>query len=144
MRDEDSLMFPPLEKLLEKIPDKYALVLTATKRAKQIILQHRLNPGSDDAQSQRKPLSIALQDIADGVVDQTALQTPEVFLEDYFEDEGPSYPEIDIPGDDLSAGEAEGESASLVETEDDSDYYDDLSDVEDVLDIDLFSDDSDK
>jgi DNA-directed RNA polymerase omega subunit len=76
--EDDNLMHPPLENLLARIPQKYELVLTATKRAKQIIREHRLNPAAVDDANGIKPLSIALHDIADGRVDKQVLLTPDV------------------------------------------------------------------
>ena len=77
-RDEESLMQPPLEDLLARIPQKYELVLTATKRAKQIIREQRLNPSAVEDPRGLKPLSIALRDIAEGRVDKEVLLTPDV------------------------------------------------------------------
>ena len=82
-RDEDSLMNPPLEDLLKQIPQKYELVLTAVKLAKQIIRQQRINPmGVEEADKNRKPLSIALVDILTGQVDAEALKVPDTFFEE--------------------------------------------------------------
>jgi len=78
MKHEDDLMTPPLESLLARIPQKYELVLTATKRAKQIIREHRLNPAAAEDAAGLKPLSIALRDIAAGRVDKQVLLTPDV------------------------------------------------------------------
>ncbi len=77
-REEDSLMHPPLENLLARIPQKYELVLTATKRAKQIIREQRLNPSAINETGGLKPLSIALHDIAEGRVDKQVLLTPDI------------------------------------------------------------------
>jgi DNA-directed RNA polymerase omega subunit len=77
-RDEESLIQPPLENLLARIPQKYELVLTATKRAKQIIREQRLNPAALEDSHGLKPLSVALRDIADGRVDKQVLLTPDV------------------------------------------------------------------
>jgi DNA-directed RNA polymerase omega subunit len=71
-------MNPPLENLLARIPQKYELVLTATKRAKQIIREQRLNPSSIEDAGGLKPLSVALRDISDGRVDKQVLLTPDV------------------------------------------------------------------
>ena len=76
--DEDTLMSPPLENLLARIPQKYELVLTATKRAKQIIREQRLNPSALEDPLALKPLSVALRDIAEGRVDKQVLLTPDV------------------------------------------------------------------
>jgi DNA-directed RNA polymerase omega subunit len=82
-RDDDSLMQPALEHLVARIPQKYELVLTATKRAKQIIREQRLNPGAmTEDEKHLKPLSIALRDIAEGKVDKQVLLTPDVEFDD--------------------------------------------------------------
>jgi DNA-directed RNA polymerase omega subunit len=86
-RDEDSLMNPPLEELRKRIPHKYELVLAATKRAKQILRQQRINPMSmDDEAKNRKPLSIALMDILSGRVDRDSLTELEPVFDDYIEE----------------------------------------------------------
>jgi DNA-directed RNA polymerase omega subunit len=81
--EEDSLVYPPIEKLLEKIPQRYELVLTATRRAKQIIREMRLNPMAfSEEDRKRKPLNIALMDIIEGRVDQQALMSPDIEFDD--------------------------------------------------------------
>ena len=77
-RDDETLMQPPLENLLARIPQKYELVLTATKRAKQIIREQRLSPSAVEEANGLKPLSVALRDISDGRVDKGVLLTPDV------------------------------------------------------------------
>jgi DNA-directed RNA polymerase omega subunit len=86
-RDENSLMNPPLEQLIARIPQKYELVLAAAKRAKQIIREQRINPMSvTEEQRHVKPLTIALHDIASGRVDKEVLLTPDLELDDYVEE----------------------------------------------------------
>ena len=71
---KDTLAYPLLEDLLQKIPSKYELVLLAALRAKQIIGNQRrgLNPHGEvesdvkAMQTGRKPLSIALGEIVRG------------------------------------------------------------------------------
>lgn len=85
-RDDGSLMSPPLEALVERIPQKYELVLAATKRAKQIIRQQKIDPqGLTEAERTRKPLSMALHDIAEGRVDSQVLATPDIDFDDFGE-----------------------------------------------------------
>lgn len=86
---DDSLMTPPLEDLLDRIPQKFELVLTATKRAKQIIREQRLNPAAYPATGvESKPLTIALHEIFSGRVDKDSLlRAPEVEADDFFEEE---------------------------------------------------------
>jgi DNA-directed RNA polymerase omega subunit len=82
-RDDGSLMYPPLEALVDRIPQKYELVLTATKRAKQLIIEMRHNPGLFNAeQSRTKPLTLALQEIAAGTIDKDQLLAAEIDFTD--------------------------------------------------------------
>ncbi len=142
MRDEDSLMYPPIEDLLEKIPDKYALVLTATKRAKHIIMQNRLNPmAAESVRDDRKPLSIALREIADGVVDQKDLDLPEPLLDDYVDDEVPVYFDMNMPAEEEPAPEAEAKFAAEPVVDETKKVVDDLADVAEIEGLDLDSDD---
>lgn len=70
---------PPIDELLEKVSSKYALVIFAAKRARQINDYFR---SVDDSvfefvgplvtpDPQEKPLSIALREINDGLLDHT-------------------------------------------------------------------------
>ncbi|MCH7472396.1 DNA-directed RNA polymerase subunit omega [bacterium] len=78
-REEESLINPPLEDLIARIPDKYELVLLATRRAKQIIRERRLSQmGERGSTKQRKPLSIALEEIAAGKLELQALMAPDI------------------------------------------------------------------
>jgi DNA-directed RNA polymerase omega subunit len=135
IRDEESLMCPPLDELLQRISQKYELVLAATRRAKQIIREQRLNPLAVDEQTaRRKPLSIALADIAEGKVDQQSLMAPDIELDEPAVSEmglfaeGEEVPE-EAP-DDFSGPDEGGEDASEDAGEDEAD----LGDVE--LDLD--------
>ena len=84
----DTLMYPLLEDLLEKIPSKYELVLLASLRAKQIIAKQRLGPTlegelDDDVkvmQAGHKPLSQALGEVARG-----ELHRDKIYLLEYLE-----------------------------------------------------------
>ncbi|MCB1221135.1 MAG: DNA-directed RNA polymerase subunit omega [Planctomycetales bacterium] len=96
---EDSLIQPSLEALQERIPKKYELVLTATRRAKQIIRDMRLNTvGYSEDDLRRKPLSIALNDIVEGRVDSTTLSTPDINFTDYEEGTSDLFTDIDSLG----------------------------------------------
>jgi DNA-directed RNA polymerase subunit omega len=55
------MSFPSLEKSLEKVPNRYLLVVLAAKRARQ------LNRGAQPQleTKQKKPTSVALEEIAD-------------------------------------------------------------------------------
>ena len=141
MRDEESLMYPPMEVLLDKIPDKYALVLTATKRAKHIILQKRLNPNAEGMQDDRKPLSIALKEIAEGVVNQSDLDLPELLMDDYVDDELPVYTDLSLPIEKEVVPEVEVEFGVDAVVDESKDVVEDLDDVDDIPGLDLDSDD---
>lgn len=80
---------PPIDRLLEKVDSKYALVLYSAKRARQInayyaqmdegLLEH-VGP-LVDADPQDKPLSVALRELDEGLltskeVDESAPQPP--------------------------------------------------------------------
>lgn len=55
---------PPIDVLAEKIGSKYALCVVASKRARQIIEQAQ-NQGLTDLPGNKKPLSVAAQEIYD-------------------------------------------------------------------------------
>lgn len=67
---------PPIDKLLEKADSKYALVLYAAKRARQINAYYsQLNEGLleyvgplVETRPQEKPLSIAMREINEGLL----------------------------------------------------------------------------
>jgi DNA-directed RNA polymerase omega subunit len=132
--EEDSLMTPPLEKLLLKIPQKYELVLAATRRAKQIIRELRINPQAiDESRRGRKPLSIALLDIVEGRVDAKSLVAPDIEFDEYEEEAAELFPELESfarrPGE-APAGEegldAEGEEEDVEDTDELDEELDDL------------------
>jgi DNA-directed RNA polymerase omega subunit len=133
---EDSLMYPPIEELRARIPHKYELVLVATRRAKQIIREMRQNPNSFSAADHaKKPLTIALHDIAQGKVDKDALLAPDVEFDTFEEEQMDYFPEYEglrTPAREFSA-EAEGDDSYIDEELDaDADEPDDL-DFDDVL-----------
>lgn len=53
---------PPLETLRDKVDSRYTLVVVAAKRARQILE----NADQDASLDGRKPVTIALQELADG------------------------------------------------------------------------------
>jgi DNA-directed RNA polymerase omega subunit len=121
-------MYPPLEELLERIPLKFELVLAATRRAKQIIRQQRLNPGAPELDLKgRKPLSVALEDILEQRIDTVALLAQDIEYDIVEEEELDMFP--DLPYPDRERDQEEGFSA-----EDSSEDSDDDSDENDVLD----------
>ena len=126
-REEDSLIYPSLEKLLERMPQKYELVLAATRRAKQILREQRLNPAAlEVGDKRRKPLSIALEDIIEGRVDQQALVAPDLEFDDLGDEHLDMFP--DVEGIERPAAEGDEEAES--EAGDD--------DVEGLEDVDIF------
>jgi DNA-directed RNA polymerase omega subunit len=125
-------MSPPLEELRARFPLKYELVLVATRRAKQIIREQRLNPGAiAAADKMKKPLSIALQDIVHGKVDKHALMAPDIVF-DQFEEEALDYfPEYE--GLRPQPRELEGEvdaDDSYIDEEPDSEFDEEPDDLE--------------
>ena len=95
----EGIVNPPIDSLLERVDSKYALVLFAAKRARQINAYYsQLHEGLFeyvgplvDTQLNEKPLSIALREIeADLLVSREAVEaTPEADLaaEDFGEDD---------------------------------------------------------
>ena len=102
----EGIVNPPIDSLLERVDSKYALVLFAAKRARQINAYYsQLHEGLFeyvgplvDTQLNEKPLSIALREIeADLLESHEAVEaTPEADLA--AEDFG----DFSLPGEDLS------------------------------------------
>ena len=80
----DGITNPPIDELLERVSSKYALVIYAAKRARQIndyynqlgegILEYvgpLVEPGL-----QEKPLSIALREVREGLLNSEAIEGP--------------------------------------------------------------------
>jgi DNA-directed RNA polymerase omega subunit len=124
-RDEESLMVPPLEDLQARIPQKYELVLAATRRAKQIIRQRQLNASTDD-DTGGKPLTLALHDIAQGRVGVEQLSEPDIIFDDHEEEQQDFFPE-------LERFHREDEPDDALDIADDDEDEEDL-DLEDELD----------
>ncbi len=125
-REEDSLMTPALEDLQARIPQKYELVLVATRRAKQLIRQQRLaDLGAPVDTSGIKPLSIALRDIAEGRISVDDILAPEFDVDEYHDESTTIYADLPEMGDDFSqafdsyeaAGEETEESEEVDESE---------------------------
>ncbi|WP_265521259.1 DNA-directed RNA polymerase subunit omega [Oerskovia flava] len=76
---------PPIDDLLERADSKYALVIYAAKRARQINAYYsQLNEGLlenvgplVEARNQEKPLSIAMREINAGLLSIESNETPE-------------------------------------------------------------------
>jgi DNA-directed RNA polymerase subunit omega len=82
MADRDTMMNPPIESLLDKVDSKFTLVSLAAKRGRQINSYfNQLGEGlgaivpPQVTSVSRKPLSIALEEIAVGKI--TFERTPE-------------------------------------------------------------------
>ena len=93
---------PPIDRLLETVDSKYALVLYASQRARQINAYYsQLSEGLlefvgplVDVENQEKPLSIALREIHAGVL----VSTPS----DEADQDGNEFSEETAPAADLS------------------------------------------
>jgi DNA-directed RNA polymerase omega subunit len=130
--EEDSLVYPPIEKLLEKIPQRYELVLTATRRAKQIIREMRLNPMAySEEDRKRKPLNIALMDIIEGRVDQQALMSPDIEFDDLNKQSFDSFSDVEELARPLAKDDDAKDGAEPTSDAVDNDDDDDLGDVVD-------------
>jgi len=136
--EEDSLVYPPIEKLLEKIPQRYELVLTATRRAKQIIREMRLNPMAfSEEDRKRKPLNIALMDIIEGRVDQQALMSPDIEFDDLNKQSFDSFSDVEelarppATKDDAKDGAEPTSDAAGKDDDDDLGDVDDRFNLED-------------
>jgi DNA-directed RNA polymerase subunit omega len=92
---------PPIDELLAKTESKYGLVLYAAKRARQINAYYsQLNEGLlenvgplVDVRAQEKPLSIAMREINEGLLESKPLDE----VEDLADDE--AFADIDIAND---------------------------------------------
>jgi DNA-directed RNA polymerase omega subunit len=137
--EDQNLMYPPLDRLLERIPQKYELVLTATRRAKQIIREQRLNPaGVSEEDRQIKPLTLALLDIYEERVGSDALLEPDVTFEDGESEEVELFPEEpgfgERPAGAEAAAEEPGEEttppAEATAEDEEDDFDEDLGDID--------------
>jgi len=79
-----TMMHPPIEELLEKVDSKFTLVSLSSKRGRQINSYFsQLGEGLGSivppqvASVSRKPLSIALEEIAEGKIDYERPEEPE-------------------------------------------------------------------
>lgn len=61
---------PPIDKLAEQVGSKYSLCVVASKRARQI-LDGTLISGDKEAVADKKPLSLAAEEIYEGKVTAT-------------------------------------------------------------------------
>ncbi len=59
----------PLDKLLTKADSRYSLVVAAAKRAREITAGQLENEGKDAGDAGLKAVSLALEEIAEGVVE---------------------------------------------------------------------------
>ncbi len=90
MKDQEhtrqDLSQPALENLLENIPSKYKIVIEATIRAKNI--KKLADEGQYKMDKWQKPLTIALNDIAAGKVDQEVIRDIDKSLDSILDEEG--------------------------------------------------------
>lgn len=136
MKHDDSLLYPTLEQMLEKIPQKYELVLTATRRAKQILREQRLNPVAfTESDLRRKPLTIALADIVEGRVDKQSLMAIDIEFDEIEQEQLDMFPDTEGFGLPREDGAADDKEPAAADTEDDLEEEDEF---EDVGDLDLF------
>ena len=86
--NSEGITYPPIDQLMEHVDSKYRLVLFASKRARQINAYYsQLDEGLlenvgplVETDNQEKPLSIAMREIQDGVI-----QTHEITAEEQAE-----------------------------------------------------------
>jgi len=86
--NSEGITYPPIDQLMEHVDSKYRLVLFASKRARQINAYYSQlaeglleNVGPlVETDNQEKPLSIAMREIQDGVI-----QTHEITAEEQAE-----------------------------------------------------------
>ena len=132
----DGIVNPPIDSLLERVDSKYALVLFAAKRARQINAYYsQLHEGLFeyvgplvDTELNEKPLSIALREVeADLLVSREAAEEPVAV--DFSAEE---FGDFTLPGEDDPFGAAEategtessGDTASFEGTESSEDSED--------------------
>lgn len=81
---EEGITYPPLDELLDKTVSKYSLVIYAARRTRQINAYYsQLSEGAleyvgplVDTYQNEKPLSIALREINDGLLEATLVDEP--------------------------------------------------------------------
>ena len=66
------MLYPPMKDLLNKVPSRYKLVNVVAARARQIAAQAE----SQDIMLEDKPVSIAIQEIAQGKLPQEPAEAP--------------------------------------------------------------------
>ena len=83
--DPQGITDPPIDELLDKTDSKYSLVIEAARRARQINAYYsQLSEGAlehvgplVETYQHEKPLSIALREINDGLLEVTTVSTEE-------------------------------------------------------------------
>lgn len=63
-QDNDSMVNPPIDKLIKKAPCRYALVVGLAKRAKEISAMTK----DDVDKPKKKPISLAAEEIYEGKI----------------------------------------------------------------------------
>ena len=122
-----------VEDCLEKIDNRFELVLVAAKRTRQLML------GADPLvpEDRDKPTVIALREIAEGLVTSEILTEKELTAEDYFSDPSELSPDnafVDPSGDEAALDQVTAatgdatpapEVAALTEAKDEHDHASD-------------------
>lgn len=62
------MITPSLEKLLDKVDNKYTLVIATAKRAREIVARSGNNHDEEEKDQSIRAVSLALEDIAEGRV----------------------------------------------------------------------------
>lgn len=62
---------PPVDKLIQKIGNRYTLSIICAKRARQIIDQAQAQGVSTDGPNKQKPITIASQELMSGKITYT-------------------------------------------------------------------------
>lgn len=126
-----SLTQPSLEKLLEKVPSKYELVLLAARRARQIKREVDFRPERQREFEFTKPLTTALFEIVDGKITAEDLKYVDLFEEP---DEGRETPRIPV---EIASKKFFGEEEAAVEAADLEPHELSLDDIEEPEDDEL-------
>lgn len=62
----NSMINPPIMSLLNRVSDRYSLVVITAKRARQIIEERRLHPNENE--DSIKPVTVAINEINEGKI----------------------------------------------------------------------------
>ena len=106
------MLYPEINKLRDEAGSRYYLVSMASKRARDLIDG---NPKLDPAIKTNKPVSIAAEEIAEGLFSYNQIEEPEIDEEEEVCEAGEEEAEAEEPAGeaDETAEEAEEESSYL-------------------------------